>query len=57
MSGLIGGTRSFLEQETGLETVEYAVITTMIVAVIVVALGALMLTIGNLFGEVADALL
>lgn len=54
MSTLRGTMRIFLKQDSGLETVEYAVMTAMIAASIIGALGALMLTIIDLFGFVAD---
>ena len=56
MSTVGGAMRSFLRQDDGLETVEYAVMTAMIASVVVIALGALMLAIGDLFGQVADLL-
>ncbi len=56
MSTLSGTMRTFWKQDSGLETVEYAVMTAMIAASIIGALGALILTINDLFGLVADAM-
>ncbi len=56
MSTLSGTMRIFLKQDSGLETVEYAVMTAMIAASIIGALGALILTINDLFGGVVDVL-
>ena len=46
----------FAKEEDGLETVEYAVMTAMIASVIIVALGALMLTIGDIYGSIIGVL-
>ncbi len=43
---------AFLKDERGLETVEYAVMTALIVAALVTALGALATAITGRFGEV-----
>ncbi len=43
---------AFLREEDGLETVEYAVMTALIVAVLITAIGALAIAISNRFGEV-----
>ncbi len=56
MSTVSVAVRGFLKQDDGLETIEYAVMTAMIASVVVIALGALMLAIGDLFGEVAAVL-
>ena len=57
MSTLNRAIRIFLKQDSGLETVEYAVITTIIISALVVALGALVLAVGDLYGQVANAIL
>ena len=44
--------RAFLSDESGLETVEYAVMTALIVAVIVTAIGTLAAAVSNRFGDV-----
>lgn len=44
--------KSFLKDDQGLETVEYAVMTALIVATIVTAIGALATAIEGRFGEV-----
>ena len=44
--------KRFLMEEEGLETVEYAVMTALIVGAVIVAVGALAVTIGNRFDEV-----
>ena len=43
--------KRFVKDEQGLETVEYAVMTALIVAALVVAIGALSTAIENRFGE------
>lgn len=43
---------SFMKDESGLETVEYAVMTALIVAVMVTAIGVLSTAISGRFGEV-----
>jgi len=44
--------RKFLAEEEGLETVEYAVMTALIVATLVTAIGLLATSIENRFGDV-----
>ena len=56
MSSVSGGIRIFLKQDSGLETVEYAVMTAMIATVVIVALGALILAIVDIYGKVGDVL-
>ena len=56
MSSLSSEVQSFVKEDDGLETVEYAVMTAMIVSVVVIALGALVLAIGDLYGSIVDIL-
>lgn len=56
MSSIGNVVRSFIVQESGLETVEFAVMTAIIVSGVVVALGVLIVTITDLYGRTADLL-
>ncbi len=56
MSSRSSGVRSFVKEDDGLETVEYAVMTAMIASVIVVALVALVVTIGDVYGRIIEIL-
>ncbi len=44
--------KRFVSEESGLETVEYAVMTALIVAALVTAIASLSTSIGNRFGKV-----
>jgi Flp pilus assembly pilin Flp len=52
MRSVIRKVRKFLRNEEGLETVEYAVMTALIVAAMIVAIGALSGAITGRFGQV-----
>lgn len=48
--------KAFFADERGLETVEYAVMTALIVAVLILAIGALSGAISDRFGEVESVI-
>ena len=56
MSSIANVIRSFTTEDEGLETVEFAVMTAIIVSGVVVAFGALVFTITDLYGLTAGLL-
>ena len=56
MSSMASVVRSFIMRESGLESVEFAGMTALIVSAVVVALGALVLTITDMYGLTAELL-
>ena len=52
MSTIKQFTKRFIREDDGLETIEYAVMTALIVAGLVAALGALATAVSGRFGEV-----
>jgi len=51
---MIKALRKFAADEKGLETVEYAVMTALIVAALVTAVGAMVAAVNGRFGEITD---
>ena len=56
MSSIANVVRSFAVDEGGLETVEFAVMTAIIISSVVIALGVLMVSIVGLYGRTAELL-
>lgn len=48
--------KRFVREEQGLETVEYAVMTALIVSAVILAIGGLVMAISGRFGSVASTI-